>query len=41
MEANFGGTIILRPLEDIFRQELINGYPRNIIILTDGAVSDT
>lgn len=41
MEANFGGTVILQPLQDIFREKVIPGYPRNIIVLTDGGVSDT
>ena len=30
MQANFGGTEILRPLEDIYSRPLIDGYPRQV-----------
>ena len=41
MDADLGGTEILRPLQDVFSQPLIKGYPRQVFILTDGAVGNT
>lgn len=38
MEADFGGTEILHPLQDVFSLPLIKGYPRQVFVLTDGAV---
>ena len=41
LKANLGGTEILPPLRQIFNQPEISGIPRQIFILTDGAVSNT
>ena len=41
MEADLGGTDILPPLRDIFRQETDPAFPRQIFVLTDGEVNDT
>eukprot|EP01090_Pellita_catalonica_P012425 TRINITY_DN2697_c0_g1_i1.p1 TRINITY_DN2697_c0_g1~~TRINITY_DN2697_c0_g1_i1.p1 ORF type:complete len:872 (-),score=214.61 TRINITY_DN2697_c0_g1_i1:89-2704(-) len=41
LRANLGGTNIKRPLEAIFKQKTIDGYPRQLFILTDGEVSNT
>lgn len=41
LKADLGGTEILPPLDDIFRHSLIKNLPRQIFILTDGAVSNT
>ncbi|KAJ3436719.1 von willebrand factor a domain-containing protein 5a [Anaeramoeba flamelloides] len=38
LEADFGGTEILSPLEAIFKKPLIPGYSRQIFLLTDGEV---
>ncbi|KAK3729136.1 hypothetical protein QZH41_005822 [Actinostola sp. cb2023] len=38
MEADLGGTEILAPLQDVFSQPLIKGYPRQVFLLTDGEV---
>merc|ERR1712213_121672 len=40
MEANYGGTEIHAPLKSIFSQSSIQGYARQIFLLTDGAVSN-
>lgn len=37
-KADFGGTDIISPLTAIYRLERIRGYPRCIILLTDGEV---
>ena len=41
MDANFGGTEVYSPLEDIFNSQDIDGYVRQIFLLTDGAVSNS
>ncbi|CAG0903393.1 unnamed protein product [Darwinula stevensoni] len=41
MEANFGGTEIYEPLSTIFQQVQRDGYHRQVIVLTDGEVSNT
>ena len=40
-DANMGGTEIYKPLLDIFSKPLDPTLPRNIYLLTDGAVYDT
>ncbi|CAG0890317.1 unnamed protein product [Darwinula stevensoni] len=41
MTANMGGTEILKPLSSVFQQVQLDGYTRQIIVLTDGEVSNT
>ena len=41
MGANFGGTSIYQPLFDLVSQPPIEGYPKQIFLLTDGAVANT
>ncbi|KAL3888733.1 hypothetical protein ACJMK2_001093 [Sinanodonta woodiana] len=41
MEADMGGTEILGPLEHVFKQKLIENYPRQLFVLTDGEVVNT
>lgn len=41
LDADLGGTEILRPLEEIFRVPEKPGVPRQVILLTDGEVSNT
>uniref|UniRef100_A0A8C4RNU2 von Willebrand factor A domain-containing protein 5A-like n=1 Tax=Erpetoichthys calabaricus TaxID=27687 RepID=A0A8C4RNU2_ERPCA len=40
MDANLGGTEILRPLREIFRKPCKPGYPRQLFVFTDGAVGN-
>ena len=42
MQADFGGTELLAPLQFIFKQKpQSSGLPRQVFILTDGSVSNT
>ncbi|KAK3598703.1 hypothetical protein CHS0354_003261 [Potamilus streckersoni] len=41
MDADMGGTDILKPLEYVFKQTLIDNYPRQLFVLTDGEVHNT
>ncbi|XP_059187472.1 von Willebrand factor A domain-containing protein 5A-like [Centropristis striata] len=41
MEANLGGTEILRPLEHIYSQSCIPNQPRQLFVFTDGEVGNT
>ncbi|XP_028649381.1 von Willebrand factor A domain-containing protein 5A-like [Erpetoichthys calabaricus] len=41
MRANFGGTEILAPLRDIFGKACKPGYPRQLLVFTDGEVGNT
>mmetsp|Transcript_5110 Transcript_5110/g.4324 ORF Transcript_5110/g.4324 Transcript_5110/m.4324 type:complete len:167 (+) Transcript_5110:1005-1505(+) len=38
IDADFGGTEILEPVLSLDTLELIENYPRTVVILTDGAV---
>ncbi|KAI9555319.1 hypothetical protein GHT06_017833 [Daphnia sinensis] len=40
LRANLGGTEILEPLERIFQKPPIDGYSRQVFVLTDGEVSN-
>ena len=40
IQANLGGTEIYSPLNALFQQSLIKGLPRQILLLTDGQVSN-
>ena len=41
MTADMAGTDVLSPLEHIFRMPLVPGLSRQVVLLTDGAVSNT
>ena len=41
LKANLGGTNVLQPLKDILQKPSIEGYPRQLFILTDGEVNNT
>ncbi|KAI9537175.1 hypothetical protein NQZ68_027209 [Dissostichus eleginoides] len=41
MEANLGGTEILRPLKDIYNHACIPKQPRQLFVFTDGEVGNT
>jgi hypothetical protein len=41
MQADLGGTEIYQPLEWIFQQPTVEGYFRQIFLLTDGEVNIT
>ena len=41
MDANMGGTEILPALESIVSQKPIEGLPRQVVLLTDGEVTNT
>lgn len=39
-EASLGGTSVLAPLADIYQKELKSGYLRDVILITDGQISN-
>ena len=41
VDADLGGTELLPPLKFIFGQPLLEGLPRQVLVLTDGSVSNT
>ena len=41
MSADFGGTEISDPLKAILDSQVIEGYPKQVFLLTDGGVSNT
>uniref|UniRef100_A0A8C5QX18 VWFA domain-containing protein n=1 Tax=Leptobrachium leishanense TaxID=445787 RepID=A0A8C5QX18_9ANUR len=41
MEANFGGTEILEPLNHIYKTRSRPGHPRQLFVFTDGEVGNT
>lgn len=41
INADMGGTDILQPLHEIFKMPSIKGLPKQVFVLTDGAVSNT
>ncbi|XP_033025022.1 von Willebrand factor A domain-containing protein 5A-like isoform X3 [Lacerta agilis] len=41
LQADLGGTEILRPLKAIYSQPCREGYPRQLFVFTDGEVSNT
>ncbi len=41
MSANMGGTEIYEPLRREITKKPIDGYPKQVFLLTDGGVSDT
>ena len=41
MRANFGGTQIFRPLNNLLEEKINEGYPKHIFLLTDGGVENT
>ena len=41
MQADMGGTEVYEPLKDLLRSNPIEGYPKQIFLLTDGGVSNT
>eukprot|EP01102_Stenamoeba_stenopodia_P005495 TRINITY_DN1620_c0_g2_i1.p1 TRINITY_DN1620_c0_g2~~TRINITY_DN1620_c0_g2_i1.p1 ORF type:complete len:1025 (-),score=271.61 TRINITY_DN1620_c0_g2_i1:66-3068(-) len=41
MSANLGGTELMGPLREVYSQRSIQGYSRQIFVLTDGEVSNT
>lgn len=40
MQADMGGTEILNAIQNLISRQVINGYPRQLFFLTDGAVSN-
>lgn len=41
MNADMGGTEIYDPLKKLLEQKGVEGYPRQVFLLTDGDVSNT
>ena len=41
MQADLGGTEILSPLQEVFSQPHIEGFPRQVFLFTDGEVGNT
>ena len=41
VRADMGGTELLQPLKEIFKMPSIKGLPKQVFVLTDGAVSNT
>jgi len=41
ISANLGGTELMGPLREVYSQRSIQGYSRQIFVLTDGEVSNT
>ena len=41
MQANLGGTVIKRPILEALSYENRAEYPKNVFLITDGAVSNT
>lgn len=41
MSADMGGTEIYNPLRDLLISKPIEGYPKQVFLLTDGGVSNT
>lgn len=41
VQADMGGTQLLSPLQFVFGQPLLPGLPRQVFVITDGAVSNT
>ena len=41
MSADMGGTEIYNPLHNLITQKPIEGYPKQVFLLTDGGVSNT
>ena len=41
IQADMVGTELLQPLQEIFKMVSIKGLPKQVFVLTDGAVSDT
>ncbi|XP_023064286.1 von Willebrand factor A domain-containing protein 5A isoform X1 [Piliocolobus tephrosceles] len=41
MQADLGGTEILAPLQNIYREPSIPGHPLQLFVFTDGEVTDT
>lgn len=40
-QADLGGTELFDPLRELFNSRHIKNYPRNVFVLTDGAISNT
>lgn len=41
MSADYGGTEIYDPLLKLLKDQIVEGYPRHIFLLTDGDVENT